>query len=101
MDIYEKARAAGLDERQIEKAQKPFDHNQLTTIAIHEAHDRVLIHAKWYDANGKSVSLGHIGITVTEDGTTLWRRTPPAVLPEVSRLWTLNEEAMKRSGKYG
>jgi hypothetical protein len=100
LTIYDKARITGLDEKQIAKAQLPFDSSFPRTVEIHEAHDRVLIHAMWYDAGGKSVSLGHIGITATESGACLWRRSPPAVPQEVMRLWTLDEDAMKRSGKY-
>ena len=102
LTIYEKARITGLDERQIELAQKKFDHNQVTTVNIHEAHDRVLIHAAWYDAGGQSVAIPHlgIGITVHGDSATLWRSTAHHVPPERLRKWTLNEDAMRRSGKY-
>jgi hypothetical protein len=87
MDIYQKARATGLDERQIALAQAPFDTNVGRTIDIHEAHDRVVIHAAAYDAGGSVVVPGIGGITVTPDGVTLWRRCPPAVRPEVRRAW--------------
>lgn len=99
MNIYEKALATGLDARQVELAQAPFDTNIPRTIDIHEAHDRVLIHAAAYDAGGTAHTTEG-GLVVGDDWTTLWRRVPPAILPEVRRKWTLDEDAMKRSGKY-
>lgn len=95
MTIFEKALAAGLEQHHIDRAQLPFDGNAGRTVDIHESMDRVIVHAAWYDANGKSVSLGHIGITVTEDGATLWRRVPPAVLPEIRRKWDLADRSVK------
>ena len=91
MTIYEKARIAGCEDLHIRRAQLPFDANMVRTVDIHESHDRVLVHAAWYDAGGKSVSLGHIGITVTGDGAVLWRRSPPAVRPEVRKGWVTED----------
>jgi hypothetical protein len=91
LTIYEKARIAGCDEHHIERSQLPFDTNAVRTIDIHESHDRVLIHAMWYDAGGKSVSLGHIGIYASDDGVVLWRRCPPAVTPQQRALWITDD----------
>lgn len=91
MNLYEKARLTGCEELHIVRSQLPFDSNPIRTIDIHESHDRVCIHAMWFDAKGESVSLGHIGITSTPDSTVLWRRSPPAVPIAIRKSWVTED----------
>ena len=95
MNWFDKARAAGCEEHHIARAQLDFDSNFGRTIDIHESSDQVNVHAAWFEAGGKSVSLGHIGITTTESGAVLWRRMPPGVPAEKRKAWNPLGDAWK------
>jgi hypothetical protein len=79
VNLYEKARAMGLDERQIKLAQcvkecpVPQEQAQL------EAHARVAIHAMAYDNPGQAVHIPRYGIGYVphENGATVWMRRYP------------------------
>lgn len=70
MNIFEKAASAGLDSKQIKKAQLKFDTVHSRTMEIHEALDRVILHAAMYDNPGKNVRIGWLGLGVHLDGAT-------------------------------
>lgn len=56
MNHYDKARFMGLDERTIDLAQMAFPHGlSPLTVTIHEALDKVLLHAMAYDHPGQPV----------------------------------------------
>lgn len=70
MTIYEKARAAGLDARTVDKAQWPFDTVRNRQLEIHAAHDQVLLHAAMYDNPGKHVHIPRLGVGAHVPGAT-------------------------------
>ena len=94
VSIYEKARAMGLDEAQIEMAQRdPGRDTSMQQMQL-EAQARVAIHALAYDHPGEPVSIERYGIGMSygPDGATyVWRRTIERgglfVRPEVLRQW--------------
>lgn len=76
MTVFEKARAMGLDERQIALAQADFTPGMpVQHVMIHEAMDRVLICAKAYD-EGRNCSIPHLGVGYVFGGEqdVIWRR---------------------------
>lgn len=94
MDLYEKARATGLDEAQIEMAQREPGRDPCMQQMQAEAHARVAIHALAYDHPGEPVSIARYGIGISHgpDGAMyLWRRSIDGggifVRPEVLRCW--------------
>ena len=62
MNIFDKAAAAGLDPRQIEKAQQPMTCVQGQQLESHEAMDRVILHAAMYDYPGQNIRCPRLGI---------------------------------------
>ncbi len=70
MTLFEKARAAGLDERQIEKSQMVFDTVHSRTMEIHEAMDRVILHAAMHDNPGKHIHIPRLGVGAHIPGAT-------------------------------
>jgi hypothetical protein len=75
-ELCEKARATGLDERQIALAQM-IPHGAEQEQNTHEAYMRVAIHALAFDHPGEPVCIPRYGIGLVPhaDGSmTLWRR---------------------------
>lgn len=94
MDMYEKARAIGLDETQIAMAQRDPGRDPCMQQMQLEAQARVAIHSLAYDHPGEPVSIARygIGISYGPDGAMyVWRRTIERgglfVRPEVLRRW--------------
>jgi hypothetical protein len=68
--IYEKARAMGLDETTITRAQQDMRTGCAQVAAIHDAHLTVLLHALAFDAHGKPVRLAWAGMGFVPSETT-------------------------------
>lgn len=62
LSIYEKALAAGLDARTVDKAQWPFDTRRNLQLEIHAAHDQVLLHAAMLDHPGCHIHIPRLGV---------------------------------------
>lgn len=75
-ELCAKARATGLDERQIELAQM-IPHGAEQELNVFEAYKRVAIHALAFDNPGQPVVIERYGVGIVPhaDGSmTLWRR---------------------------
>jgi hypothetical protein len=70
MNRYEKAAAAGLDARHIALAQAPMTVVQGQQLAVHEANDRVTLHAAMFDNPGKNIRCSRLGFGAVVPGAT-------------------------------